>query len=590
MFAPSARQRSLVFVLALGLLLGVEQHGPVSGWRQPLFLAHCGAVLLWQPVVAGNRRLSWREALALCAAALMATVWLNPWIELVWTALLAGMTAGRILAFGAIAERWFHRCALLFLLALLFTLILPDLLPPALRAQPADAGLRGWIEAGLALPLAIMLPLAWRVTPRPAAIATGAYDLIYTVWVVLLLLLISFFGIALMTVTGRGYLASMAITVTSVAALLIAVNHARTRADGERGGVGSLLVSRYVLSFGLPYERWLERVARLSREEADPKAFFDGAMGALGELTIVAGATWSGAAGDGHFGAMTGDHAETIVAGQGRGADRIEVVIHPREPLTPVFLWHIKLLIVLAAEFHGVKRREEGLRTQQYMRAVHETGARVTHDVKNLLQSLDGLLGAAAALPDDAQVRALVNRQLPVIARRLVGTLDKLQAPAADTQGTAAASVWWADLRGQFEQQKIEFDPPHIAPDAPIPLALFDSAAGNLLQNALHKRTGDAAITIRASLTCADGAIEFSVVDSGAPLAADLVARLFGAPVSSPHGLGIGLYQTARHARSLGFTLAISENRAGRVRFVLRNHGGDGSPTIADGPPPVPSG
>ena len=590
MFAPSARQRSLVFVLALGFLLGAEVLGPSSAWRQPLFLAHCGAVLMWQPVVAGNRRLSWREALALCAAALAATALLNPWIELVWTALLAGMTAGRILAFGAIAERWFHRFALLFLVVFLFTLILPDLLPPALRAQLADAGLRMWIEAGLALPLLIMLPLAWRITPRAQTIAPGAYDLIYTVWVVLLLLLISFFGIALMTVTGRSYLASMAITLTCVAALLIAVNHARARANGEHGGVGSLLVSRYVLSFGLPYERWLERVARLSRDEVDPKAFFDGAMGALGELAIVAGARWSGAAGEGRFGNIAGEHAETIVAGHGRSEDRIEVVVHPREPLTPVYLWHIKLLIVLAAEFHGVKRREEGLRTQQYLRAVHETGARVTHDVKNLLQSLDGLLGAAAALPDDAQVRALVNRQLPVIAQRLAGTLDKLQAPAADAQRMAPASVWWAELRGQFEQQKIEFDPPSIADEVPIPQALFDSAAGNLLQNALHKRTGDPGIAIHASLSFAEGALEFSVADTGAPLAPELVARLFKAPVASPHGLGIGLYQTARQARSLGFTLAITENRLGRVRFVLRNHGGDGPPAIASGPRPASDG
>lgn len=40
-------------------------------------------------------------------------------------------------------------------------------------------------------------------------------------------------------------------------------------------------------------------------------------------------------------------------------------------------------------------------------------------------------------------------------------------------------------------------------------------------------------------------------------------------PVPSAGGLGIGLYQVARHAEACGFSLAIEHNSEGKVCFVL---------------------
>src|SRR4051812_12550277 len=57
---------------------------------------------------------------------------------------------------------------------------------------------------------------------------------------------------------------------------------------------------------------------------------------------------------------------------------------------------HLHLLGQLLAEFYAAKLREEKLRETSYLQAVHETGARTTHDIKNLLQSLNVLCSVAA--------------------------------------------------------------------------------------------------------------------------------------------------------------------------------------------------
>ena len=572
--APSfERYRNLLLLLALALLLGCVASAGNPLWQRSLFFAHLGAVLLWQPLVSGQRRLSLRETAVVAGIALTASLFLNPWILLLWNALLAAMVAGRVTHFAPRAERLTFLGALVFLILLLFMLVAPDLLPEAMRVQSVPTAARRWIESLLGIALVLLLVL-FAVAPargdvRPFAVL--AYDLVYTVWMLALLLLVIFIGVALMTLTQRGYLASMSMTLVGVASALFAFNFLSARSDSAGGGGAtiSLLVSRYLLSFGLPYELYLDRLAQLSRAQADPAIFFDGAMRALSELAIVSGAQWRGAGVEGSFGELHSRHALTIETAAQSGAPAIELVIHAREALSPVFVWHFKLLLQLAAEFHAAKAREQRLHAQQYLRAVHETGARVTHDVKNLLQSLDGLLAAAATLRDDAKVRALVARQLPVIAQRLATTLGKLQLPATENQRAAPLSVWWERLRRQYEPQSVAFGV-FAPPEGPqIPMTLFDSAADNLLQNALGKKAAEPGIEIHVMLKCEAGEVELSVEDTGSRIPTEVMARLFDAPVRSHAGLGIGLYQLSRAALTHGYVLAIAENHHGRVRFTL---------------------
>jgi signal transduction histidine kinase len=164
-----------------------------------------------------------------------------------------------------------------------------------------------------------------------------------------------------------------------------------------------------------------------------------------------------------------------------------------------------------------------------------------------------------------------MRRQLPVIASRLQQTLDKLRAPTSETSGLVSARNWWRSLRNShYAGENVVFQEGEIPESALLPRELFESAADNLIQNALNKRKlqGDFAISVRFS--CADEVV-FEVCDAGPEIPEEMARELLRGPVPSDSGLGIGLYQVARHAETCGFVLALVRNARGEVCFALSN-------------------
>ena len=203
------------------------------------------------------------------------------------------------------------------------------------------------------------------------------------------------------------------------------------------------------------------------------------------------------------------------------------------------------------------------------MQAVYETGARMTHDIKNLLQSLNVLCAAAEQEAGGAdELHVLMRRQLPVITQRLQQTLDKLRRPQIDDSRLVQAQSWWRSLQRSYAGQSIEFREGEIGNQASLPQVLFDRAADNLIHNAIGKRQqqGDFAITV--SFACGDAA-RLEVCDGGRAIAVETATELLRGPVPSDSGLGIGLYQVARHAEACGYALALAHNTDGKVSFVL---------------------
>ena len=197
----------------------------------------------------------------------------------------------------------------------------------------------------------------------------------------------------------------------------------------------------------------------------------------------------------------------------------------------------------------------------------------MTHDIKNLLQSLNVLVASAAREEsrDSPELQALMRRQLPAIAHRLAETLQKLQRPreAGAGETDVAAQGWWEGLTRQYRGEEVEFEGPPPGAAARLPRLLFDSVADNLIRNALAKRAGGAAVSVRVSLEC-NHRVALRVCDSGEAVAQDLQATLLRAPVrSGSRGMGIGLYQAARQAEGAGFALTLETNRDGEVCFAL---------------------
>ena len=73
---------------------------------------------------------------------------------------------------------------------------------------------------------------------------------------------------------------------------------------------------------------------------------------------------------------------------------------------------------------------------------------------------------------------------------------------------------------------------------------------------------------IRVTVDCTS-TVDFRVCDTGRAISVELEKLLFLAPVHSHSGLGIGMYQAARHAEANGFALSLVCNRDGEVCFAL---------------------
>jgi signal transduction histidine kinase len=308
----------------------------------------------------------------------------------------------------------------------------------------------------------------------------------------------------------------------------------------------------------------MQEVANRAEQESEPERFLENSLRDMLELPWLAGVRWQTRVDGGQFGVPSKFDAEL-------SHRDLTLTFYTRWSLSPALLLHLKLLTRLLAHFYDAKQREQQQRQNAYTQAIHETGARLTHDVKNLLQSLTSLCAAAQASgPEQAgELQALMNRQLPQITQRLQTTLDKLRAPAKPEQPRSmAAAQWWEALRTRYARGDVVCIGDRIASDAMLPGELFDSVAENLIQNALNKGHGAAGFQVEVRFSCVDRPC-LKVTDVGGPVPTVVARRLFEGPVPSQTGLGIGLYQAARQAAQHGYRLSLASNEPGQVSFEL---------------------
>lgn len=538
----------------LALLHVAVLRGTADGWARALLLAHLGLLLLWQPFLRGEHRISATQGAFIGLVAVAVMFWIGWWLLAFWVVVLAGLVGGKVFLLQA---RWQRRCylvVLIYLLALLAIIILPEIAPRGGIAQE----IRNGAEFGLPV---LLLAVALMPAEVDSADAAQVIDFFYSIFLMLVLGMVILGSFTLMTVGRIPYLEALTKTVFLIAGTILVLGLAWS----PRTGTGlNLFFSRYLFSIGLPMEKWLYFLAELSRMEAKPKRFLAEGVAGLTRLPWIAGAAWQAQDQRGEVGTRS-DHA-VVHAGEG-----LELTIFSRYRTSPALQWHMHLLGQLLAEFYAAKLREEVLRESSYLQAIHETGARLTHDVKNLLQSLN-VLCAVAGKDDSPESQALIRRQLPAIAQRLASTLEKLKSPGEDDSQKISLREWWDDLVRRYQGQNVDFSAAGLEAGNLVPKSLFDGVAENLLQNAIAKRVDGRVVRIQVTIN-GDRASELRVCDSGAAVAPDVASTLFRAPARSSMGLGIGLYQAARRAEVSGYVLALAENRDGEVCFALRRAG-----------------
>lgn len=531
--------------------------GEDVSYGRVLLLVHVGLLLMWQPLVGAHSRIEARGLAALAVVVLALVVFYGPRVLSLWMLLLAGLIGGKVFYSTSRGPRVYYLGALAYLITALFTVALPRALPPGLSVPAGIAPLGLWLS-----PLALTVMLGVSGHER-ADRDRDVLDFVSGLFVLLLLAVLALGTLAAMLLSGVDYLRALLGTLGVLAAMLLLLSWAWN----PRGGFGGLGVAftRYVLSLALPYERWLESLAALSERDGRPEDFVARAANRLLALPLVAGGEWRTRGGDGpaHEGRFGG-----------RGAQRydfehplLELALYTERPLSGGLVWHFNLLVQLLGQFYQARLRAEELRRLSYLSAIHDTGARLTHDVKNLLQSLNTLCYALqeADGPDDAaRANALLARQLPVITARLEATLDKLRRPTPADGEWMPAPEWLLAMSARFAGQRVAVEGA-TDPDQWLPGALYTAVAENLIANALQKRLAEPAIAIVLRL----GGERLSVEDDGSAIRPEVEAGLLREPVPSANGLGVGLYQSARLAEAAGYALTLELNREGCVRFAL---------------------
>lgn len=535
----------------LWLLHGALLFGVGNPWAHPLLLAHLGLFLLWQPMWHGERDVGHGVLAFIVLAAMVVMFWLNWWAIAFWVTGLFGLVGARIFAIRSRWSRLIYLSVMAYLLAVLLFWVVPNLF--------ADESA---IEAGNILTRYILplLLLAMVVMPldKVQADATHTVDFIYSLLLFMLLTLVVLGSLAFMTLGELDYLRALLRALLLTGLVLMALGFLWSPLFGFSGL--QVMFSRYLLNVGTPFESWLTQLTEAAQREPDAASYLRRVINLLADFPWLSGFSWQTSDGAGHFGQFSDNN---VVVNE----SELRFTLYARQPINPTLLLHIHLLVQLINYFYKSKQREQSLRDITRLQVIYETGSRLTHDLKNMLQSLFSLTSIAQSGEESAQ--QLLRDQLPLLTKRIEMTLVKLQQPQLESETPQLAlNAWWDALRLRNHHQLIDWHAPDDLPTKDIPVAMLDCIADNLIDNALRKRQAKPGITI--SVEIQPEPLRLRICDSGDPVPEQLASGLFRSAVSSENGLGVGLYQAARWAEQLGYRLALISNQAGKVCFELR--------------------
>jgi signal transduction histidine kinase len=541
---------ALLSTLHLAIWLGLE-----SIWTRPLLISHIGLFLLWQPLWRGESKLRPGSILFIIGASLVALLWLNWWVLAFWVSGLFSLVGGRVFSFHAIWQRLRYLVTMAYLLAVLLLWITPhqfDL--PLIQGRAGDL-------IDLSLPIMLVLIALLPDTKKPAE-AAQIVDFIYSLLLFLLVTLLILGSLAFMTLAHEEYFDALLGTLFILAAMLLILSWLWNPRLGFTGL--QPLFSRYLLNIGTPFEEWLKHLTESTQQESNPAIFLESAINNFSQFPWLSGLSWVSDEGRGNFGATSKNRVEV------NDLD-LHLTFFSHTRISPSTLLHIQLLTRILGNFYQAKRREQQLREIARLQAIYETGSRLTHDLKNMLQSLLSLSSVAQHHSDKAQ--SILQQQLPVLTQRIELILAKLKAPQPESDAaTLHFAIWWERLRQRYQHNAL------IWPEdlnlfstfngIDIPLAMFDSVADNLIDNACNKRLREPGI--RISILLGVKPFTLSITDSGSAIPAGIAEQLLNTVLASEDGLGVGLYQASRWAVQMGYSLTLVKNIDGHVEFELR--------------------
>ncbi|MDT8282147.1 MAG: HAMP domain-containing sensor histidine kinase [Gammaproteobacteria bacterium] len=541
-----------LMLFSLLAAINLDNSGTIA---KSFLMVHFGLFLLWQPVVKTQSSFSAKQLIILLFLISAFIYWFNPWLNAFWTLLLLTLLTGRIFARGL--SRAVYGLAVIVLFLELIIITTPELFQLS--------GLSSLFKSAFSTTL-VLLPLLLLFV-RVKDTTTKQVDFLRGFMIVLLVIFLCISSALISLTAQQPYLESLATSVIILSLFLLITAFLWTPRAGYSGL--SKLWENYILNIGGPFEQWFSHVSTLeSNTTLRPVTFLSATSSYLLQQHWVCGVYWKTNS-DSKLEGIDSPYTVSI------DDEKINLRLYTFSPVGPSLSLHAKLLLSVLIFYYRAKLQEQQLIKQAHMRAIYETGSKLTHDVKNILQATQTM--TQILNDNDAQMQEIIDvlkKQMPLLTQRLNTTLEKLRIPATaesiEQITHSSLLLWWNQLQLRYSDRHIEFSA-DIDNDIDIPVDVFITVVENLLDNARSKRIREPKLKILLELKKSNNNLQLTVTDTGSAIDPDVYPRLLNEIVSSHDGFGIGLYQSYQLARAHGFDLGIEKNHDGYVCFSLKS-------------------
>ena len=178
-------------------------------------------------------------------------------------------------------------------------------------------------------------------------------------------------------------------------------------------------------------------------------------------------------------------------------------------------------------------------------------------------------LPAARAVAEDLDLIQLEVDRCQAILHQMAARATQPDDVQALTVAELAGQV--RDLLGPELSRRVDFQLAGPAAAVALPAAPLAQAIGALVKNAVEASPADAAVTV--AMAQAPTAVEIVVVDRGAGIAADELARIgepFYTTKQPGHGMGLGVFLARAFVESRGGVLALASTPGHGTRATVR--------------------
>lgn len=516
-----------------------------------LLLVHLGLFLIWQPVLNAEQKINYSAIIISLILIFGLFYLLNWWFIALWIIMLCGITGGSALI------RGFGRTAYALATIILFLELSLTITPNLFQLEFLPDPIGNYFFYGITLAgFSIMI---WpNKTTR-----TVTTDYMHTLLISFSLFAFYITSILISYTYKQGYIESLVQTSLFLAVFLTLVSLLLYPRKGS-STLGQKW-EQHILNIGNPFETWVKETSLLGKNnKIKPDMFLQYSIEHMLELPWVAGIHTD-------TGESTEFHGEVTSYSQTLKENNLTLRLYSHIPMGSSLKIHAQLLMQLMTYFYLSKVRELTLKNQTHLKAVYETGSKLTHDIKNILQSLQTLSSIVTTSDDPIQTQELIEKQLPLLSQRLQNTLNKLQIKSDTGHSIRIISEWWEELESRYHGRNIAFNN-NISNDTKIDTDVFDTIIENLLENARGKRRINPDIDVTASLHSTDKDFYIEVLDSGDAMPEFVATKLFKQILPSDSGYGIGLYQSAQLALRHGYKIELTNNQNGSVVFLITDN------------------